>query len=98
MQSLKNRRVRIEVSSSANDDRRGRMNRDRRDDRGFGDPDRTTGDWRSGPREELPYEGDRDRDRYRPRGGGFESRREDREKEGKIEKNKQTTNKKHNQM
>lgn len=74
--TIKTRRVRIDVSNSGNDDRRGGrmgMGRDNRRD-GFDDPERTSGDWRSKPREE-PSGGD---DRFRSR-GGFESRREDRE-------------------
>ncbi|XP_063976536.1 eukaryotic translation initiation factor 4B isoform X2 [Diachasmimorpha longicaudata] len=71
---IKTRRVRIEVSNSSNDDRRGGrmgMGRDNRRD-GYDDPERTSGDWRSTPRE-APSGGD---DRFRSR--GFDNR-EDRE-------------------
>ncbi|XP_020296060.1 eukaryotic translation initiation factor 4B-like [Pseudomyrmex gracilis] len=67
--TIKTRRVRIEVSNSSNDDRRGggRMGRDGRRDN-YDDPERTSGDWRSGPREELldsdSYRSRYDRDRY----------------------------------
>ncbi|XP_071646164.1 uncharacterized protein Eif4b isoform X2 [Temnothorax longispinosus] len=61
--TIKTRRVRIEVSNSSNDDRRGgRMGRDNRRDN-YDDPERTSGDWRSGPREDLS-EGDSYRSRY----------------------------------
>ncbi|XP_015590284.1 eukaryotic translation initiation factor 4B [Cephus cinctus] len=76
--TIKTRRVRIEVSNSSNDERRGgRMGRDNRRDN-YDDPDRTSGDWRSGPREEISSS---DGDRFRSR-GGFENRdrRDDREK------------------
>lgn len=73
MQTIKTRRVRIEVSNSSNDERRGgRMGRDNRRDN-YDDPERTSGDWRSGPREEL-LDGDSYRGRYDNR-----DRREDRE-------------------
>lgn len=70
--------MRIEVSNSSNDDRRGgRMGRDSRRDN-YDDPERTSGDWRSGPREELPdgdsYRSRYDRDRFDNR-----DRRDDRE-------------------
>ncbi|XP_020712163.2 eukaryotic translation initiation factor 4B-like isoform X2 [Athalia rosae] len=76
--TIKTRRVRIEVSNSSSDDRRGggRMGRDNRRDN-YDDPERTAGDWRSGPRDEsAPAE----QDRYRSR-GGFDNkdRRDDRE-------------------
>lgn len=74
--------MRIEVSNSNSDDRRGRMNmgRDygRRDN--YDDADRNSTDWRAGPRDEpSSAEGDR----FRSRGGGFDrgDRREDRESE-----------------
>ncbi|CAK9830168.1 Eukaryotic translation initiation factor 4B [Anthophora retusa] len=61
---MKTRRVRIDVSNSVNDDRRGgRMGRDNRRDN-YDDPERTSGDWRSGPRDENPPEGDSYRSRY----------------------------------
>nr|UOA02784.1 eukaryotic translation initiation factor 4B [Monochamus saltuarius] len=65
--TLKNRRIRIEVSANTDDRRRGRMDMGRdRMDRG-----ESTGDWRSGPRVEVSN-GDRrggfNRDRD---GGGF---------------------------
>ncbi|XP_011310027.1 eukaryotic translation initiation factor 4B [Fopius arisanus] len=63
--TLKTRRVRIEVSNSNSDDRRGGkmgMGRDNRRD-GYDDPERTSGDWRSTPREQ-PSGGD---DRFRSR-------------------------------
>ncbi|XP_076174720.1 eukaryotic translation initiation factor 4B isoform X2 [Ptiloglossa arizonensis] len=61
---MKTRRVRIDISNSVSDDRRGgRMGRDRRDN--YDDPERTSGDWRSGPREETaPTDGDTYRSRY----------------------------------
>ncbi|XP_015120190.1 eukaryotic translation initiation factor 4B [Diachasma alloeum] len=71
---IKTRRVRIEVSNSSNDDRRGGrmgMGRDNRRD-GYDDPERTSGDWRSTPREQ-PSGGE---DRFRSR--GFDNR-DDRE-------------------
>ncbi|XP_060820425.1 eukaryotic translation initiation factor 4B [Bombus pascuorum] len=72
---MKTRRVRIDVSNSVNDDRRGgRMGRDNRRDNDY-DPERTSGDWRSGPRDEnLTSEGDSYRSRYDNR-----DRRDDRE-------------------
>ncbi|KAL0119435.1 hypothetical protein PUN28_007731 [Cardiocondyla obscurior] len=71
--TIKTRRVRIEVSNSSNDDRRGgRMGRDNRRDN-YDDPERTSGDWRSGPREEL-----QDTDSYRSRYD--RDRRDDRER------------------
>lgn len=72
---MKTRRVRIDVSNSVNDDRRGgRMSRDNRRDT-YDDPERTSGDWRSGPRDEnLTSEGDSYRSRYDNR-----DRRDDRE-------------------
>lgn len=54
------------------------MGRDRRD--GYDDPERTAGDWRSGPRDDsAPAESDR----YRSRGSGFDNkdRRDDRDGE-----------------
>ncbi|CAG5107723.1 Similar to EIF4B: Eukaryotic translation initiation factor 4B (Homo sapiens) [Cotesia congregata] len=81
---IKTRRVRIEVSNSSNDDRRGGgrmgMGRDNRRD-GYDDPERTAGDWRSKPREESSG-GD---DRFRSRGGfdARERRGEDREIDNK---------------
>lgn len=84
-QTLQSRRIRIEVSNSSNDERRGgRMGRDNRRDGGFEDSEqRTSGDWRSGPRDDGPSDGDR----YRSR-GGFENRDRDRdrkeEREGKY--------------
>ncbi|XP_025153882.1 eukaryotic translation initiation factor 4B-like [Harpegnathos saltator] len=72
--TIKTRRVRIEVSNSSNDERRGgRMGRDNRRDN-YDDPERTSGDWRSGPREEL-LDGDSYRSRYDNR-----DRRDDRER------------------
>jgi hypothetical protein len=62
VQTVKSRRMRIEVAESDNDRRgrggrdRGEMNRDRPDG-----PDRTMGDWRSRPREEQLPEPDSDR-------------------------------------
>ncbi|KAL6268813.1 hypothetical protein P5V15_001937 [Pogonomyrmex californicus] len=71
--TIKTRRVRIEVSNSSNDDRRGgRMGRDSRRDT-YDDPERTSGDWRSGPREDL-LDGDSYRSRY------DKDRRDDRER------------------
>ncbi|KYN44088.1 Eukaryotic translation initiation factor 4B, partial [Trachymyrmex septentrionalis] len=71
--TIKTRRVRIEVSNSSNDDRRsGRMGRDSRRDN-YDDPERTSGDWRSGPREDLL-----DADSYRSRYD--RDRRDDRER------------------
>ncbi|XP_025987730.2 eukaryotic translation initiation factor 4B isoform X2 [Solenopsis invicta] len=77
--TIKTRRVRIEVSNSTNDDRRGgRMGRDNRRDN-YDDPERTSGDWRSGPREDLldteSYRSRYDRDRFDNR-----DRRDDRER------------------
>ncbi|XP_003703921.1 eukaryotic translation initiation factor 4B isoform X1 [Megachile rotundata] len=73
--SMKTRRVRIDVSNSVNDDRRGgRMGRDNRRDN-YDDSERTSGDWRSGPRDEtLPSDGDSYRSRYDNR-----DRRDDRD-------------------
>ncbi|XP_045767847.1 eukaryotic translation initiation factor 4B isoform X1 [Maniola jurtina] len=65
------RRIRIEVSTQDNDRRMGRGGRNDRD-REY-DPERTMGDWRSGPRavpvreRDGPRERDRDRDRDRER-------------------------------
>lgn len=74
--TMKARRVRIDVSNSVNDDRRGgRMGRDNRRDN-YDDPERTSGDWRSGPRDENPSEGDSYRSRYDNRD---RDRRDDRE-------------------
>lgn len=62
VQTVKSRRMRIEVAESDSDRRgrggrdRGEMNRDRPDG-----PDRTMGDWRSRPREEQLPEPDSDR-------------------------------------
>nr|XP_033336858.1 eukaryotic translation initiation factor 4B isoform X2 [Megalopta genalis] len=62
--SMKTRRVRIDVLNSSNDDRRGgRMGRDNRRDT-YDDPERTSGDWRSGPRDSVPADGDSYRSRY----------------------------------
>ncbi|XP_070165895.1 eukaryotic translation initiation factor 4B [Polyergus mexicanus] len=77
--TIKTRRVRIEVSNSSNDDRRGsRMGRDNRRDN-YDDPERTSGDWRSGPREDLQdedsYRSRYDKDRYDNR-----DRRDDRDR------------------
>ncbi|CAL1677511.1 unnamed protein product [Lasius platythorax] len=77
--TIKTRRVRIEVSNSSNDDRRGsRMGRDNRRDN-YDDPERTSGDWRSGPREDLldedSYRSRYDKDRFDNR-----DRRDDRER------------------
>lgn len=56
--------MRIEVSNSNNDDRRGgRLGRDNRREN-YDNPDRTSGDWRSGPREESSSESDSYRNRY----------------------------------
>ncbi|XP_076239207.1 eukaryotic translation initiation factor 4B [Calliopsis andreniformis] len=73
--SMKTRRVRIDVSNSVNDDRRGgRMGRDNRRDYNE-DPERTSGDWRSGPRDEAgAADGDSYRSRYDNR-----DRRDDRD-------------------
>lgn len=70
--TLKNRRIRIEVASSQDGDRRrgGRMEMGR--DRGDR-PEVSTGDWRSGPRSEVDME-------RRPMGGGFS--RDSRDREG----------------
>ncbi|XP_034941409.1 eukaryotic translation initiation factor 4B-like [Chelonus insularis] len=79
---IKTRRVRIEVSNSSNDDRRGgRMNmgRDNRRD-GYDDPERTSGDWRK-PRDE-PAGGGSD-ERFRGRGYEPRERREEREVDNK---------------
>ncbi|KOX68213.1 Eukaryotic translation initiation factor 4B [Melipona quadrifasciata] len=72
---MKTRRVRIDISNSVNDDRRGgRMSRDNRRDNDY-DSERTSGDWRSGPRDEnLTSDGDSYRSRYDNR-----DRRDDRE-------------------
>ncbi|XP_043252681.1 eukaryotic translation initiation factor 4B-like isoform X1 [Colletes gigas] len=75
---MKARRVRIDVSNSINDDRRGgRMGRDNRRDN-YDDVERTSGDWRSGTRDEnAPAEGDTSyRSRYDNRD---RDRRDDRE-------------------
>lgn len=75
---VKTRRVRIDVSNSSNEERRGGgrmgMNRDNNRRDGYDDPERTSGDWRSKPREEPSGGND---DRFRSR-GNFD-RREDRE-------------------
>ncbi|KAH0951032.1 hypothetical protein HN011_010131 [Eciton burchellii] len=77
--TIKTRRVRIEVSNSSNDDRRGgRMGRDSRRDN-YDDPERTSGDWRSGPREDL-LNGDSYRSRYDNRDRYDRDRRDDRER------------------
>lgn len=73
--TIKTRRVRIEVSNSSNDERRGRMNRDNRRDNYEDSEQRTAGDWRSGPREEPS-------DRYRSR---FDGRDKDGERDGSGE-------------
>lgn len=77
---MKTRRIRIEVSNSSNDERRGgRMGRDNRRDN-YDDPERTSGDWRSRPRDEPPNsEGDSYRSRYDNRD---RDRERDREREG----------------
>lgn len=79
---VKTRRVRIDVSNSSNEERRGGggrmgMNRDNNRRDGYDDPERTSGDWRSKPREEPSGGND---DRYRSR-GNFDTRdrRDDRE-------------------
>jgi hypothetical protein len=74
-QTVKSRRIRIEVAENSDSDRRGRGGRDRGDmnrDRPDG-PDRTLGDWRSRPREEPVPDPDSDR------GGGF-----GRDRDGKL--------------
>lgn len=59
LQTCKNRRMRIEVAENGEMGRGGRGGqRDR--DRNPGDPDRTTGDWRSGARSEPEPPPDRD--------------------------------------
>lgn len=75
--TLQSRRIRIEISNSSNDERRGgRMGRDNRRDGGFDDSDqRNFSDWRSGPRDESSS----DSDRYRGR-GGYENRDRDRDR------------------
>jgi hypothetical protein len=75
MQTVKSRRMRIEVAENSDTDRRGRGGRDRGEmsrDRPDG-PDRTLGDWRSRPRDEPVPDPDGDR------GGGF-----GRERDGKL--------------
>lgn len=74
---MKTRRIRIEVSNSSNDDRRGgRMGRDNRRD-AYDDPERTSGDWRSGPREDASLtDGDSYRNRFDNR-----DRRDDRDRD-----------------
>nr|CAD7586690.1 unnamed protein product [Timema genevievae] len=64
--NIKQRHIRIEVADNSQDDRRrgGMRGSDR--DRDRDGPDRTTTDWRSGPRDELAPDPDRERDR-----GGF---------------------------
>lgn len=102
--SMKGRRIRIEVSENSDRDRGGfgrsdRMGRDRMGmDRDYEyDPERTAGDWRSGPRSEPAGEdrmrsggrsgygsggfGDRDGDRGGDR-GGFGAPRESDNREG----------------
>ncbi|EZA53098.1 hypothetical protein DMN91_003056 [Ooceraea biroi] len=77
--TIKTRRIRIEVSNSSNDDRRGgRMGRDSRRDN-YDDPERTSGDWRSGPREDL-LDGDSYRNRYDRDRFDNRDRRDDRER------------------
>ncbi|KAK2589267.1 hypothetical protein KPH14_007824 [Odynerus spinipes] len=77
--TMKTRRIRIEVSNSSNDERRGgRMGRDNRRDN-YDDPERTSGDWRSRPREELPPADDSYRSRYDNR-----DRDRDREREREV--------------
>lgn len=82
---MQSRRIRIEISNSSNEERRGgRMGRDNRRDGGFEDSEqRTSSDWRSGPRDETSS----DSDRYRGR-GGYENRDRDRDRkddrEGKF--------------
>ncbi|KAI4503558.1 hypothetical protein M0802_000961 [Mischocyttarus mexicanus] len=72
--TMKTRRVRIEVSNSSNDERRGgRLGRDNRRDN-YDDPERTSGDWRSRPRDEPASEGDSYR---RP----YDNRERERERE-----------------
>ncbi|XP_058798814.1 eukaryotic translation initiation factor 4B-like [Phymastichus coffea] len=68
---LKSRRLRIEVSSRNNDERRGRMGRMGDGHRDYSeDPERTMGDWRSARAAPADDGGDEDRDRgYRSRGG-----------------------------
>lgn len=75
VQTVRGRRIRIEVAENSDSDRRGRggrdrgeMNRERMDG-----PDRTLGDWRSRPREEPVPDPESDR------GGGF-----GRDKDGKL--------------
>ncbi|XP_033224346.1 eukaryotic translation initiation factor 4B-like isoform X2 [Belonocnema kinseyi] len=85
--TLQSRRIRIEVSNSSNDERRGgRMGRDNRRDGGFEDSEqRTSGDWRSGPRDDGPSDGDRYRNR-----GGFENRDRDRDRKEEKEETDNT--------
>ncbi|XP_043487360.1 eukaryotic translation initiation factor 4B isoform X1 [Polistes fuscatus] len=73
--TMKTRRIRIEVSNSNNDERRGgRLGRDNRRDT-YDDPERTSGDWRSRPRDEpAGSEGDSYR---RP----YDNRERERERE-----------------
>ncbi|XP_043678563.1 eukaryotic translation initiation factor 4B isoform X1 [Vespula pensylvanica] len=82
--TMKTRRIRIEVSNSSNDERRGgRMGRDNRRDN-YDDPERTSGDWRSRPRDEPPNsEGDSYRSRYDNRD---RDRERDREREATDDK------------
>ncbi|XP_051159819.1 eukaryotic translation initiation factor 4B-like [Leptopilina boulardi] len=85
--TLQSRRIRIEISNSSNEERRGgRMGRDNRRDGGFEDSEqRTSSDWRSGPRDETSS----DSDRYRGR-GGYENRDRDRDRKDDREETDNT--------
>ncbi|CAD0200305.1 unnamed protein product [Chrysodeixis includens] len=68
--TISGRRIRIEVSTQDNDRRMGRGGRSDRENREY-DPERTMGDWRSGPRavpepSARPRNTERERDRERP--------------------------------
>ncbi|XP_034235538.1 eukaryotic translation initiation factor 4B isoform X2 [Thrips palmi] len=84
--SMKGRRIRIDVSENNDRDRGyGRSDRMGRDRMGMGmgreeDPERTMGDWRSGPRSEPAGE-DRGRSGGRPGFGGFGDRDGGRERD-----------------
>ncbi|XP_073952564.1 eukaryotic translation initiation factor 4B isoform X2 [Choristoneura fumiferana] len=75
--SVGGRRIRIEVSTENNDRRMGRGGRER--DREY-DPERTTGDWRSGPRA-APEPSSRPREMTRDRGEITRDRGPDRDRD-----------------
>jgi hypothetical protein len=89
LQNLKARRLKIEMSNSSNDERRGRMGRMGDSRRDYGDdPERTNRSWRSAKTSDDGLGDDAGRDdRFRSRGGGFERSRDENRDSG-FEDNK----------